>query len=94
MANIKASQKEIVKSEANRQRNIAYKSKLRTAVKKVQKDVDAGDLEKAKADLKVAVSIIDRSYSLHIQKKNTINRQKKHVNKIVNDFESKNKEAK
>lgn len=94
MANIKSSEKDIIKSEANRQRNISYKNKLRTAVKKVQKDVDAGDLEKAKEDLKVAISIIDRSYSLHIQKKNTVNRQKKHVARIVNDLEEKKEETK
>lgn len=94
MANIKSSEKDIIKSEANRQRNISYKNKLRTAVKKVQKDVDAGDLEKAKEDLKVAISIIDRSYSLHIQKKNTVNRQKRHVANIVNNLEAKKEESK
>jgi len=93
MANIKSSQKDIIKSEINRQRNVSYKSKLRTAIKKVEKDVEAGDLAKAKEDLKVAVSIIDRSYSLHIQKKNTVNRQKRHVANVVNELENKDSKA-
>lgn len=88
MANIKSSQKDVVKAEKNRQRNAAYRSRVRTAIKKVAADCAKKDLTKAEADLKEAVSVIDRSYSLGIQKQNTTNRQKTRVYRMVNELKA------
>lgn len=88
MANIKSAQKDIIKSKSNALRNKSYKSMLRTAIKRVQQDVEAKNLEAAEKDLKVAISIIDRSRSLHIQKLNTTNRQKARVHRMVNGLKA------
>ncbi len=84
MANTKSAQKEIITSRKAHLRNASYKSQVRTAIKRVTKDCEKKDLAKAEADLRLALSVIDRSYSLHIQKLNTVNRQKGRVYRMVN----------
>ncbi len=84
MANTKSAQRDIITSRKAHLRNAAFKSQVRTAIKRVALDVEKKDLAKAEADLKLACSVIDRSYSLGIQKKNTIGRQKARVYADVN----------
>lgn len=86
MANIKSSQHDVIRSEKRRQRNASEKSRVRTAIKKVALDCKNKDLTKAEVDVKEAVSVIDRSYSKGIQKRNTTNRQKTRVLHMVNDL--------
>lgn len=86
MANIKSQVKRIRTNEKARKRNASYKSSMRTAIKKVQKAVEAKDVELAKSLLPLAISKIDRSVSKGIQHKNTAARQKSHLMTLVNSL--------
>ena len=73
MPNIKSAKKRVLVSEANNQRNKAYRSALRTAVKKADaaiesKDANAGDAVKAavkKIDQAVSKGIIHKNNAAH-----------------------------
>ena len=56
MANIKSAKKRILVNETKAARNKAIKSKVKTAVKKVEAAVAAKDTETAKAALHTAIS--------------------------------------
>jgi small subunit ribosomal protein S20 len=84
MANIKSQKKRIITSEKARVRNVNYKSKVRTAIKNVRLDVEKKDKEAASKDLKLAVSLIDRSVVKGIQHSKTAARQKAEISKLVN----------
>ena len=93
MANHKSSQKDILTSRKAALRNRSYKSQVRTAIKRVYRDVEKKDLAKAEIDLRLACSIIDRTRSKHIQALNTTNRQKKRVYDMVNKLAAELKSA-
>ena len=85
MANIKSEQKDILTNEKNRLRNKSYKSQVRTAMKKVRVDLDKHlNIKKNNADFHHAISLIDRSVRMGIQKPNTGNRQKGQMWKLYN----------
>ena len=84
MANIKSQKKRILTNEKARIRNVAYKSKLRTAMKAVRVACEAKDIEKAKVALVKAFSIIDRAVVKGIEHKGTANRQKSNLQLLVN----------
>lgn len=84
MANIKSQIKRNKTNEKARLRNISYKSKLRTAMKKVRLAVEAKDLEKATLALNKAVSIIDRAVIKGIIHKKTAARDKSNLQTLVN----------
>ncbi len=86
MANIKSQVKRIRTNEKARQRNAAYKSSMRTAIKKVQKACADKDVELAKSLLPLAISKIDRSVAKGIQHKRTAARQKSHLMTLVNSL--------
>ena len=54
MANIKSQKKRILTNEKARQRNVAVKSELKTAIRAVDKAVAAGEPEAAAAALRTA----------------------------------------
>jgi small subunit ribosomal protein S20 len=84
MANIKSQKKRIITSEKARVRNVNYKTKVRTAIKDVRVDVEKKDKEAANKDLKVAISLIDRSVVKGIQHSKTAARQKAEITSLVN----------
>lgn len=86
MANIKQQKKRVLTSEKSRVRNVNYKSKVRTAVKKVRLSVEAKDKENALVNYKKAVSLIDRSVVKGIQHKRTAARQKAEITRLVNSL--------
>ncbi len=69
MPNIKSAKKRVLVSEANNQRNKAYRSALRTAVKKADAAIESKDANAAEA-VKVAVKKIDQAASKGILHKN------------------------
>lgn len=69
MPNIKSAKKRVLVSEANNQRNKAYRSALRTAVKKADAAIESKDVNAAEA-VKVAVKKIDQAASKGILHKN------------------------
>ncbi len=69
MPNIKSAKKRVLVSEANNQRNKAYRSALRTAVKKADAAIESKDANAAEV-VKVAVKKIDQAASKGILHKN------------------------
>ncbi len=86
MANIKSQEKRIKTNEKAHARNVAAKSALRTASKKVRLAVEAKDVEAANVALNQAYVLIDKSVSSGVQKKNTAARQKSSLAKLVNSL--------
>lgn len=84
MANIKSAKKRIKVISKKTLRNKMVKSTTKTAIKKVNVAVTAGNVEEAKAALTGAVSAIDRAYSKGIFHKNAAARKKSHLVKLVN----------
>lgn len=90
MANIKSQKKRILIDERNRQHHASFKSKMRTATKKVKAAVAANDLALAEQLLPEAIALIDKSVKEGIQPLNTASRQKSSLMRAVNDLKSKN----
>lgn len=84
MANIKSQKKRILTNERNRQANVAFRSKMRTSIKKVKAACEKKDLALAEQLLPLAVSLIDKSVKEGIQKQNTASRQKSSLMLAVN----------
>jgi len=63
-------------AEANRLRNKAYKSRLKTAIKKYEASLASNDIESARARLLEATSLIDKSVSKGILHRNNAARKK------------------
>lgn len=80
MPRIKSAKKRVEVAERNRQRNTAFKSAVRTAIKKVLTGAD----ESVRAEnLKAAFSVIDRAVLKGILHKNTAARYKSRIAKAV-----------
>lgn len=75
MANIKSAKKRILVAETKTARNKAIKSKVKTAVKKVDAAITAGDKDLAKAALKAAIIEIDKATSKGVYHKKTSSRK-------------------
>lgn len=63
MANIKSQIKRVKTNAARTERNRAYKSELRTWIRKVRTAADAGDAEAAQAALVTASKKLDKAVS-------------------------------
>ena len=86
MANIKSQKKRIKTNEKARQRNVSFKSKVRTAIKKVEADVKANAKEKAISDLNVAISLLDKSVVKGVFHHKTAGREKSRLQLLVNNL--------
>ena len=84
MANIKSQKKRILTAEKARVRNRAVRSELKTAVKDVRKDVEAGDAEAAQTAANKAGRLLDKAASKGIIHKNQAADRKSGVQKLVN----------
>ena len=84
MANIKSAKKRILVNETKAARNKAIKSKVKTAVKKVEAAVAAGDKAAANEVLPVAIAEIEKAASKGIFHKNAAARKVSHITKAVN----------
>ena len=88
MANIKSAAKRAKQAERRRQHNVAVKSRMRTAIKKVVKAVDAGDAASAADLYKAAVPEIDRVAGKGLIQKNKAARHKSRLNKAIRALDS------
>lgn len=84
MANIKSAQKRILVIETKTARNKAIKSKVKTAIKKVDAAVVANEKEVASANLLKAISEIDKATRKGVYHKNTASRKISRLTKAVN----------
>lgn len=84
MANIKSAKKRVLISEANRLRNVAFKSTIKSAVKKVLELASGEDKDALTAALSKAYQLCDKAVSKGILHKNTAARKKSRLTKKVN----------
>lgn len=83
MANIKSAAKRARQSERRRQHNIALKSQMRTATKKVVNALNAGDGKAAAELYRAAVPEIDKTAGKGLIQKNKAARHKSRLNKAI-----------
>ena len=83
MANIKSAKKRVLIAEANRQRNVAFKSSIKTAVKKVLELANGEDKEALNASLSKVYQLCDKAASKGILHKNTAARKKSRLTLAV-----------
>ena len=76
MANIKSAKKRVLTAEANRQRNVAFKSSIKTAIKKALELAQGKDKEALNAALSKVYQLCDKAVVKGILHKNTAARKK------------------
>lgn len=84
MAKSKTPAKRARRAEANRLNNKAYKSRLKTAIKKYESALKEDSQEAAKDNLLQVTSLIDKSVNKGILHKNTAARRKSALAKKFN----------
>ena len=87
MANIKSAKKRILVAETKAARNKAIRSRVKTAMKKVDAAVAAGDKAAAQTALRNAVSEIEKAASKGVYHKNNASRKVSRVSKAVSAME-------
>lgn len=76
MANIKSAKKRVLVAEANRQRNVAFKTSIKTAVKKALELASSEDKEALNAAISKVYQLCDKAVVKGILHKNTAARKK------------------
>ena len=86
MANIKSAKKRILTAERNYERNVAFRSAIKTAVKKVVVLAKAKEKDQAAINtaLSAAYKLCDKAVSKGILHKNTASRKKSRLTKAIN----------
>lgn len=83
MANSKSAQKRAKQTVVRRAHNMALRSRMRTAVKKVLAAIQGGDREAAEAEYRAAVPVIDGMVNKGLVHRNKAARQKSRLNARV-----------
>ncbi len=76
MANIKSAKKRVLIAERNRVRNVAFKTSIKTALKKVLELAKSEDTEALNAAVSRAYQLCDKAVSKGVLHKNTAARKK------------------
>lgn len=84
MANIKSAKKRILVNRKKALRNKMVKSGVKTAIRKLNDQVAAGDQAAAQAALKNAVATISKAASKGVVHKKTASRKVSRMTKMVN----------
>jgi len=84
VAKSKTPAKRARKAEENRLRNKAFKSRLKTAIKKYESALQEDNQEAARDDLLQVTSLIDKSVNKGVMHKNTAARRKSSLVKKFN----------
>lgn len=84
MANIKSAKKRVLVAERNNERNVAFKSSIKTAVKKALILAQEKDQEALNAALSNVYKLCDKAVSKGILHKNTASRKKSRLTIAVN----------
>lgn len=84
MANIKSAKKRILVDRRNAERNKAIRSKVKTAIKKVDAAIAANDKAAASTALTAAISEIDKAASKGVYHKKTASRKISRMTIAVN----------
>ena len=88
MPNIKSAKKRVLVAERNHAKNVAVKSRIKTAIRRVLEALK-DNTEKVQELLNVAYKTIDKSVSKGVLHKNTAARKKSRLTKFVNKTLSK-----
>ena len=80
LANIKSAKKRARQAIKRRAHNVALRSQVRSAVRKVMKAIEAGNKEVAKAEFKAVVPQIDRMATKGILRKSRAAHYKSQIN--------------
>ena len=83
MANIKSAKKRVLVSRAYAEKNKAIRSAVKTAIKKVEAAVKAGDTAVAEATLKASISTIEKAGTKGVYHKNNVARKVSRLSKMV-----------
>lgn len=83
MANIKSSKKRVLIAEANRQRNVAFKTSIKTAVKKALELAAEEDKEALNSAVSKVYQLCDKAVVKGILHKNTAARKKSRLTLAV-----------
>lgn len=84
MPNIKSASKRVKVAEVRRMRNMAAKSRIKTATKKYKTAVEAGNKEQALPLLKDIISLLDKAAGKKLIHKNAAARKKSKLQKAYN----------
>ena len=76
MANIKSAKKRVLVAEANRQRNVAFKTSIKTAIKKALALAAESDKDALNAAISNVYKLCDKAVSKGVLHKNTAARKK------------------
>lgn len=76
MANIKSAKKRVLIAEANRQKNVAFKSSIKTALKKALELAAGEDKDALNSAISRVYQLCDKAVSKGILHKNTAARKK------------------
>ena len=88
MPNIKSAKKRLKQSEKRRVRNQAYKSAMRTFLKKAEQAIDEGDKEQAAAAVKSACRKLDKTAQKGVIHDNQASRKKARLMSKLNKLSS------
>jgi small subunit ribosomal protein S20 len=83
MPNNPSSEKRLRQNKVRKDRNKAIKSAMKTQVKKVLVAADAGDVETAEAEFKLAAQKLDRAGAKKVIHKNAAGRQKSRLQRVI-----------
>lgn len=89
MANIKSSKKRVDVALRNKERNVAVKSEIKTAVKKALSFAQANDQKELDAALAQVYKLCDKAVSKGVLHKNTAARKKSRLTIAINKLSSK-----
>ncbi len=84
MANTKSAEKAARQAAQHRERNVALRSRMRTAIRKVIDTAAAGKKDEAQASFKAAVPLIDTLVNKKIIHRNQADRHKSRLAARVN----------
>ena len=88
MANIKSAKKRVLVAARNAEKNKSIRSDVKTAVKKVNAAIAAGDKAAAEETLLSATKKLDMSATKGVYHKNTTSRKVSRLAKAVNKMEA------
>lgn len=89
MANIKSAKKRVLIAQRNEERNVAFKSSIKTAVKKALALAAGEDKEALNAALSKVYQLCDKAVSKGILHKNTAARKKSRLTVAINKLQAK-----
>ena len=89
MANIKSAKKRVLTAERNRIRNVAFKTSIKTAIKKVLELAKGKDKDALNKAISKTYQLCDKAVSKGILHKNTAARKKSRLTLAVNKLQTK-----